>query len=329
MPILDDFRMPKASFIVLLITFSTICQAVDGPGSSGGGNTVGDTLFDDYENKGSVAIPQAEITRLADPVLRDLDRKVPDFAKRLRKGIQEVVWYREPKLLDQSGACRNGSDTGLTPPVNQVVRACQNSLSVRIEKNWIDEKLKSNPELVSGLVVHELLVHQRLRSKKISEEAVLRISRDIRSKQLTDKELQAELKIAQFGNFQTLPEAIQSAFNAPEDKLKILCISVMHSTDENVRSGLKDLEISIRRFDELADVAEGKLRSEAQMKKSLLDRLLRNSKGSGLVNECRECGNLSETPCEISLKEMNIEVGELENGSWATKEDSENATTVY
>lgn len=192
-----------AALLLCLTILRTSTVFAKGGVAGGGGNTVKDKLFDDYENEGTEQIEPSLIRKLAEPVLVDLDKKVPGFAKLLRKGVTGIIWYREPKLLGQNGICRNGSETGLTPPIDQVVRACQNSLDVRIEQKWFDDQIAAGSSLPAGLVVHELLVFQRIRSVKISEEGVLRISRDIRSLKLSAEQLQTELDKAGFGSWAT------------------------------------------------------------------------------------------------------------------------------
>jgi hypothetical protein len=198
-----------ASVILSQVLSFSSARAVDGGSmAGGGGNTVGETLFDDYENQGSVKINSDEVAKYAQDVIGDLDQKIPQFAIDLRLGIKGVEWFQEPKILDQKGFCKNGSETGLTPPIDQVVRACQTKLSVRIEQKWYVDKFQTNPALLSGLIVHELLVFHRLRNKEISEEGVLRISRDIRSKQMTADQLKKELSIAGFGDYLTKQDII-------------------------------------------------------------------------------------------------------------------------
>lgn len=176
-----------------------------GDRASGGGNTVGDQLFDDYENSGSVVILASEIADLVAPTLNDLEQKTPGFATKLREGIKGIIWYKEPKPLSQDGLCRNGADTGLTPAIGQVVRACQNNLDVRIEQNFYEKNKTEKPELLAGLIVHELIVYQRIHSTRlnISEEAVYMISRDVRSKSVGEQQLVNDLKTAGFGTYQT------------------------------------------------------------------------------------------------------------------------------
>ena len=202
--------IPKTQALTLLATslfqlsnLST-ARADDDDGGSmagGGGNTVGNELYDDYENKGTVQIPVEVIEKYAAPVLNDLDNKIPRFANDLREGISALTWYLEPKVLKQNGMCRNGAHTGLADPIDQVVRACQTDISVRIEKKWYEEKSKEKPNLVADLIVHELLVRRRGTGGNVSEDGLFRMSRAIRSRKLSAEKLLEELETTKFNTY--------------------------------------------------------------------------------------------------------------------------------
>ncbi|KYG65683.1 hypothetical protein AZI86_00995 [Bdellovibrio bacteriovorus] len=180
-----------------------------GGSDAGGGNFVGDELFDDYENKGSEKISVAELSAAADIYLKPLEAKMPSFAKMLRKGIKGTTWYLEPKEMAQTGACLNQT----TLSVNRVVRACQSKLAVRIDKEFIKANQKSFP----ALVIHELLVYQMIHRTsdphdvneenyhpdRINDEGVREVSRAIRNPDITESELQTAVKRAGFGSFRT------------------------------------------------------------------------------------------------------------------------------
>lgn len=271
---------------ILSLVVTGLTPAFAGPGEGGGGNTVGDKLFDDYVVEGSVVIPAAEIAKLAEVYLNDLDHKLPGFANRLRQGITGIVWYKESKLLSQTGTCRNGSDTGLTPPIGQVVRACQNKLNVRIEKDWYEQNLASNPSLVSGLIMHELLVFQRIRNPKIIEDGVLRISRDIRSLAMSAEQLQAELKITDFGNYETVAQALKSTFKAADDIVAIVCIAEIHSPNYRPSDYTKDLDVSAQKYAQLMKFADAKTLVAAQKQQALLDKIIKGIKGKNSFDYC-------------------------------------------
>lgn len=160
----------------LLLTTPRAALAV-GPGSTGGGNTVGDQLFDDYINEGTEKIPGTKIAQLAGPILDDLSQRVPRFAAQLKEGIDGIIWYWESKPLKQDGPCAN--DSAVVAPAKQVVRACQNLFDVRIDKGLSE----SEPVLLPALIIHELLVYQRLHhyQNTVTDDGLYAVSREIRN----------------------------------------------------------------------------------------------------------------------------------------------------
>jgi hypothetical protein len=99
-----------AALSLLTITLLPVQSLADDGGvGTGGGNTVGHQLADDAENIGTKKIPAGDVAKLTEPFLKDLDKRVPGFAKDLRQGITGIFWYSEPKPLKQTGACVNPS----------------------------------------------------------------------------------------------------------------------------------------------------------------------------------------------------------------------------
>jgi hypothetical protein len=178
----------------------------EGGADAGGGNSVGEDFFDDYENQGTEVLPKEEIEALVAPYLAALKKKVPEFAEVLREGIKGTKWYLEPKELGQSGACVN--QTYLK--VNLVVRACQSRLAVRIDRDYF----LANPKVQGPLALHELLVYQKLQKNfsgidskfAITDEGVREINRMIRDPSVPAQELRNRIREANFGDFFTASE---------------------------------------------------------------------------------------------------------------------------
>ena len=270
--------------------------------AGGGGNSVktpkGDQLFDDYVNEGTLVIPADDIAKLAEPYLNDLSHKVPALAEKLRAGIKGVIWYREPKLLNQTGICLNGSDTGLTPPIGQTVRACQNKLEIRIEKDWYDNTSTSNSTLVAGLIVHELLVYQRIRSPKIIEAGVMRMSRNIRSLTMSAEDLQTEAKITDFGDFETVPQALKSTYKAIDDQVGDVCIAEVHSPNYKPSQVIPGLEASAKKYSQLMTFADAKTLPAAQKQLAVIDKIIKGIKGKNSYDYCgNKCRSATGVGC--------------------------------
>lgn len=182
---------------------STAAPAAQGGLDAGGGNAVGGTIFDDVENDGSDVVNPAKIAALVNPLLKNLDEKLPDMAAQLRAGIKGVTWYMESKGLNQNGPCRNNTVVS----VERTVVACQTKLAVRIDKTWFEANANSQ----GPLLVHELLVYRQLRLKDVSDEAVREVSRQIRNPAIGAEDLKQAVKRAGFGTFLTVPEKSYAA----------------------------------------------------------------------------------------------------------------------
>lgn len=175
-------------------------QKSEGGADAGGGNFHGTELFDDYENKGSEVISQAELRTLAEPYLSGLRKNLPAMAVALERGLQLKKWYLESKPLKQDGNCRNQSVLS----VQLEIRACQSSLAVRADKTFFT----AHPEVRAPLVIHELLVSLQLYKGKarVSDEAVRELSRLLRAANPDYAEIQKAAMNSGFGLYLTAAE---------------------------------------------------------------------------------------------------------------------------
>lgn len=164
------------TFVQLLAQF-----ALAGPGGSNGTNTVGDDLLDDYEVRGSKIISELELEHLAEPILKSLEDKLPDFSNWLKTGFRQKKWYSEPKPLDAE-KCKD--ETVIR--ISYSVPACQTMYSVRIHSELIE---KSSPKL-PDVIVHELLVEKY----GAPDEGLYEISRAVRDKNIDVDKLVAAIQ---------------------------------------------------------------------------------------------------------------------------------------
>lgn len=137
-------------------------QNLQGGVSDGGGNAVGKTLFDFYENENSVALTHEAILNWDSPlvkVLEDLDLKLPKsdrnsfgFGEELRRAIRAKKWILETKQITSAG-CLNQS---LVQSRKQSVVACQNEHEVRIYAPWFLNQADQQNQ--TALITHEALL---------------------------------------------------------------------------------------------------------------------------------------------------------------------------
>jgi methanogenic corrinoid protein MtbC1 len=124
---------------------------------------------------------------------------------------------------------------------------------VRIDKAFA----KQNPQIIAALVVHELLVYQKLHNKyiNVSEEGVREASRTIRNLELSETELQTLLRKIGFGQEMTGTEwrhreALVKSYDIAADKLvKKVCANKIsydqqHIEEEKVLAIVKNLQHS-------------------------------------------------------------------------------------
>lgn len=149
------FSLFSGRNIVLIMSAlcaASTCYAERGGANGGGGNAVGNELYDHVENKGVVVLKATELEAIMKPVIDNIRQKFydPDFDKQLMAGIESRKWYLDPNPLKQSGRCLNRT----VQDVKRVVVACQTGLAVRINKDFF----LNNPSVRRSLITHELLV---------------------------------------------------------------------------------------------------------------------------------------------------------------------------
>lgn len=130
--------------------------------SDGGGNAVGKTLFDFYENENSLALSEEAILNwdgLLVQTLNGLDLMLPKsdrnsfgFGEELRNAIRAKKWILETKEISSAG-CLNQS---LVQSENQNIVACQNDFEVRIYAPWFLNQADQKNQV--ALITHEALL---------------------------------------------------------------------------------------------------------------------------------------------------------------------------
>jgi hypothetical protein len=211
----------KNLFLAALLLIPISSFAVEGTSVRGGGNSVGDKLYDDYEQQGVRQLTSKQVLAIVKPYFQKIEKKIPgtspgrwgvdtyseygpsgseDFLELLSYGLDGIKWYLDPKPLDQKGRCQN--ETVLA--VQKVVRACQSDLAVRIDRTFFE----GNPDVQAPLILHELLVWIQLHkyASEISDEGVRETSRALRNDSLPQSELQETLKRTGFGYYTTAEE---------------------------------------------------------------------------------------------------------------------------
>lgn len=131
--------------------------------SDGGGNAVGSTLFDFYENEGSLKISIQEMISLepkTKQILNYLNRKVPavgsshigsGYGDELVDHLKNKSIYLESKGISSEG-CKNQS---LVSAGGQAVVACQSDSELRLSVQWLQATDANNR---AGLFLHELIL---------------------------------------------------------------------------------------------------------------------------------------------------------------------------
>ncbi|QDK36117.1 hypothetical protein [Bdellovibrio sp. NC01] len=130
--------------------------------SDGGGNAVGATLFDFYENEGSNEITIDQLLYLepqANNILKFLNSEVPavrnvdsgGFGDLLKNAVKGKHIFLEAKAIS-SEACKNQS---MVASDQQTVVACQSDSEIRFDLNWLKSTDAKNR---SGLITHELIL---------------------------------------------------------------------------------------------------------------------------------------------------------------------------
>jgi hypothetical protein len=130
--------------------------------SDGGGNAVGATLFDFYENAGTQEISIAELLNrepLAKKMILALDKEVPavgnlkseGFGTKLLTSVQSKKIFLERKDITSIG-CQNQSMVAIS---NQMIAACQSDTEIRFNAEWLNS---ANSKNRAGLIMHELIL---------------------------------------------------------------------------------------------------------------------------------------------------------------------------
>lgn len=181
------------------LTLAPVVAAAAGIGSSGGGNFVEGELLDDYDMRGTEPLPAGMLAERAAPILGSLEKKVPQFAKDLKKGFSVLKWYSEPKPFAKDEKCL---DATVIEAAATVV-ACQTKFSVRIQSSLIESQ---NPTL-KDLIVHELLQRMKLSQKTTpTDEQLFIVSRVVRNEKSTADEIVSALRENGFGNYLTVEQ---------------------------------------------------------------------------------------------------------------------------
>lgn len=156
--------------------------------SDGGGNAVGVTLFDFYENEGSLEISVDELVHIepkAEQIINFLNNQIPavgslssgGFGDILKNSLRTKKIYLESKEIS-SEACKNQS---MVASEQQTVVACQSDTELRLSVQWLRSTDASNR---AGLITHELTLgwtRDRMRSddKAGLEQSVRETNREI------------------------------------------------------------------------------------------------------------------------------------------------------
>lgn len=162
--------------------------------SDGGGNAVQGTLFDFFENQGSLEITLDELLALEPFAVETLQRLAlevpsirhaqgPNFGKELKESLKNKTIYLEEKDIT-SEECMNSSMVGTS---EQYIAACQSNKELRVSVKYLLQKGKSPEEAKlnrAGLFVHELVLgwarsNSSEEKKKEVEYSVRDLTRDI------------------------------------------------------------------------------------------------------------------------------------------------------
>ncbi|HEX7674427.1 MAG TPA: hypothetical protein VF412_09655 [Bdellovibrio sp.] len=166
--------------------------------SDGGGNAVGATLFDFYENQGSLPVTVDELLTLepkAKQVIALLNQQIPAvgsidsgaFGEMIKGAIKGKKIYLESKPIS-SEACRNQS---MVSTDQQVIAACQSDTELRIDVNWM---AGTNGNNRAGLIAHEFILawardHHGNLEKPLLEEKVRDLNRAVFTPHADENEL--------------------------------------------------------------------------------------------------------------------------------------------
>ena len=196
----------------------------DGGTAGGGGNAVGGTLLDFYENEGSTKVNVTDLAAYRNqlkPILQNLSSKLPTLKPFLEEATSKKIWLMETKPFNYN-ACVNTSMF----VVNQVIVACQDEFEVRISKSWFESADSKNQ---AGLIMHELLIYHVLKTAKSAEDK-MRLERNARAlnriffseESISSLALQQTIASRGFGDFVT-PSEHQLLIQKESEFKQLLC----------------------------------------------------------------------------------------------------------
>ncbi len=134
----------------------------------GGGNAVGDELFDFVEAGTLVEVENLAIAPKLNAVLAQLKQVSPQFSLSLAKAIKNSRWVFDKLPLSSTG-CLNESLSG----AKKTVVACQNQIEIRVFEPWF-----LNPK-VSDRSKVGLIFHEAVRRIGYTDPFVTQVTRDI------------------------------------------------------------------------------------------------------------------------------------------------------
>lgn len=146
--------LAKMILVAALLLSPFTAQAGEGGAGPGGGNGVGNRLFDFYDAETLTRLDVQNtqpFKKVLQPILSDIKSKLPNLGERLEEALKEKRWVLDAKPLASEG-CLNKTLSG----VKKTVIACQNAVEVRIKKQWFtSDKVTTKDK--AGLILHELL----------------------------------------------------------------------------------------------------------------------------------------------------------------------------
>jgi hypothetical protein len=173
--------------IITLVLFPVAVFAQEGGAGTGGGNGVGNHLFDFYENTGTkaLAVKETQAYKLyVEKIITDAKKKVPSFGQALESALEYKTWILDSKPISSANECINTSLSG----VKKTVIACQNDLEIRIKAQWFESPLVDQRDK-AGLILHEAL-----RAMGLKDATILALTRDLFGiAQLTENQMRSLL----------------------------------------------------------------------------------------------------------------------------------------
>lgn len=215
--------------------------------SDGGGNAVGDTLFDFYENIGSLEITVDQLLQLepkAQKMIEWLNSQVPaiNYPKSgglgdlLKKSLSSKKIYLESKEIS-SEACVNHS---MLATDKQTIVACQSDSELRIVIKWM---LNVNEINRAGLINHELILAWARRISTDSKEEVEQKVRELNRKCFSadGKESQLAMAVSQIFNVKAYNKQRFHVANNLASRVKIALADFCENPMINITSQFEDV----------------------------------------------------------------------------------------